>query len=173
MHPHDPGFALTSLSVSNFTLSDSLVRGRYEVGLTITNQNKFKAEVVLHHVSVLRLYEEEWHYMAAVQQQQQQTVFMEKFTNKSMKVDMELSESRKKVVPQVLVKNLIKGVVNFNMLVLSAKVRFESGIWPSMDKLLDDQCENLDVGFLSPTKDTSKLLGIGKNCYTVNAGGRA
>ncbi|KAG4967532.1 hypothetical protein JHK87_033183 [Glycine soja] len=172
MHPHDPGFRLTSLSVTNFALSDSQVRGKYEVGLTITNPNKIKAQVVLHRVHTLRLYGEEWHSMAAVQQQQQ-TVFMEKFTNKSVKVDMEVRDSRQKVVPDVLFKNWTKGVVNFNMVVLGVKVRFQSGIWPSMDKLFDVQCMNLDVEFLSPTKDTGKLLGIGKNCHTVNARGTA
>ncbi|KAK7404865.1 hypothetical protein VNO78_05886 [Psophocarpus tetragonolobus] len=170
MHPHDPGFQVTSLSVTNFNVSDSQVRGKYEVGLTITNRNKFKTQVVSHGVGVLRLYREEWHSMAAVQQQKR--VFMEKLTNKSVKIDLVVSESRKKVVPEDLVKDWNKGVVNFNVVVLSVKVIFESGIWPSMDKLLDVQCTNLDLEFHSPTKDTGKLLGIGKNCYTNNVGGR-
>ncbi|KAK7342048.1 hypothetical protein VNO80_24990 [Phaseolus coccineus] len=170
MHPHDPGFGVTSLSVTNFALSESQVLGRYEVGLTITNPNKIKTQVVLHHFGFLRIYGQ-WFSGTAVQRQQQR-VFLEKLTNKSVKVDFEVRDQQKKVVPQVLREDLNKGVVNFNV-VLKVTVRFEAGIWPSEDKILDVCCEDLDVEFHSQTKDTGKLLGIGKNCYTKNAGGRA
>ncbi|ESW04480.1 hypothetical protein PHAVU_011G098100 [Phaseolus vulgaris] len=169
MHPHDPGFRVTSLSVTNFALSESQVLGRYEVGLTITNPNKIKTQVVLLHFVCLRLYDQL--LSEAAVQRQQQRVFLEKLTNMSVKVDFEVRDQHK-VVPQVLREDLNKGVVNFKV-VLKVKVRFEAGIWPSKDKILDVSCEDLDVEFHSQTKDTGKLLGIGKNCSTKNAAGRA
>jgi len=171
MHPHDPGFGVTSLSVTNFALSESQVRGRYEVGLTITNPNKVKTQVVLHSSGFLLL-PDQWHSVAAVQRQQQQRVFLEKLTNESVKVDFEVKDEHKRVVPQVLLKDWNKGVVNFNV-VLKVTVIFEAGIWPSKDKKLDVCCEDLDVEFHSQAKDTGKLLGIGKNCSTKNAAERA
>ncbi|TKY67027.1 hypothetical protein E2542_SST09918 [Spatholobus suberectus] len=164
MHPHDPGFGVTSLSVTNFTVSGSRVRGRYEVGLNITNPNKIQTQVVLRRVGVLVLHDQEWR--SVVVAVQPRTVFLEKKTNMSVKVDLEVRDSRKKVVPEVdLVNDWKKGVVNFNV-VLSVEVRFEAGILPSKDKLLCVRCMDLDVGFLSPRKDTGKLLGIGKGCNT-------
>lgn len=162
MHPRDPGFGVTSLSVTNFNVSDSQVRGRYEVVLTVTNPNKIKTEVVLHRAAML--YGQEWNSVAEVQQQ---SVFVEKLTNKSVKVDLEVKDRHEKVVPEVLVKDWNKGVVNFNV-VLNVMVRFQAGIWPSKDKLLEVRCKDLDVEFFSPTKDTGKLLGIGKHCNTQN-----
>ncbi|CAJ1979105.1 unnamed protein product [Sphenostylis stenocarpa] len=166
MHPHDPGFEVTSLSVTHFNVSESHVQGRYKIGLTITNPNKIKTQVVLHRLICLKLYGQKWRSVAAVQQR----VSLEKLTNKSVKVDFELRKEPLKVAPQVLVKDLNKGVVHLNV-VLSAKVRFQAGIWPSMDKILDVKCGDLDVEFHSQTKDTGRLLSIGKNCDTQNTGG--
>ncbi|KAL2328416.1 hypothetical protein Fmac_021843 [Flemingia macrophylla] len=163
MHPRYPGFRVTSLSVTNFIVSDSQVRGRYEVVLNVTNpNNKIITEVGFHSVAMLVLYGQEWHAVAAVQQ-----VFMEKLTNKSVKVGLEVRNPHEKAVPEALVKNWNKGVVNLN-LVLSVKVTFEAGILPSEDKLLDVCCMDLDVEFPSSTKGTGKLLGMGKNCTTRN-----
>ncbi|WVZ02947.1 hypothetical protein V8G54_023753 [Vigna mungo] len=171
MHPHNPGFRVTSLSVTKFSLSDSHVRGKYEVGLTLTNPNKITTQVELHRSGFLLLYgHEEWHSVDPTQRGQRRVV-LEKFTNKSVKVDFEVIDQHQKVVPPVLVEDLNKGVVNFNV-VLKVTVRFEAGIWPSKDVLLDVWCKDLDVEFHSQTKDTGKLLGIGKNCSTKNAGGR-
>ncbi|QCD87999.1 hypothetical protein DEO72_LG3g2539 [Vigna unguiculata] len=167
MHPHDPGFAVTSLSVTNFSLSDSQVRGRYEVGLTITNPNKIITQVVLHRQGSLLLYDSELYSKAAVQT----TVNLEKLTNKSVKVDFEVKDQHQKVVPPILGRDLNKGVVNFNV-VLKVTVRFEAGIWPSKDELLDVTCKDLDLEFHPKTKGTGNLLGIGKNCSTKNAAGR-
>lgn len=165
MHPHDPTFGVTSLSVSNFTASDSQLRGKYEVELTITNPNK-KIQVVLDRFNMLVLYGEGKLAVAEVQQ----PVVLEKMrlmSNRSVKVDLVVRNSPKVVVPENLVKDMNKGVVNFDVKVV-VRVKFEAGIWPSRDKLLDVYCGDLDVEFYSP-KDTGKLLGMGKECNLVNA----
>ncbi|KEH29804.1 hypothetical protein MTR_4g051745 [Medicago truncatula] len=75
-----------------------------------------------------------------------------------MKVDLETTNSA---------KFLHKGVVNFDVKMV-VRVGFEAGIWPSKEKTLCVSCGDLDVEFYS-TKDTGKLLGIGKNCNVVEA----
>lgn len=159
MHQHEPSFHVMSLSVSNFAVSDSHLRGKYEVGLTIKNPNK-KIQVMLDRFQVLVFYGEVGISVAAVQ-----PVYLEKMANKSVKVELVVRDSTKlvhKVVSEDLVKEWNKGVVNFNLKMV-VRARFEAGVWPAREKLLDVYCGDLDVGFISP-KDNGKLLGIGKDC---------
>lgn len=163
MHPHDPGFRVASLSVSNFSVSDSYIIGKYEVGLTITNPNK-KIQVILDRFNVVVLHDEAMLSVAVVQQ----PVLLEKISNRSVKVELGIRKREStKLVPENLVKDWNKGVVNFDVKMV-VRVRFEAGIWPSRDKMLGVYCGDLDVEFYSP-KDTGKLLGIGKDCHLVNA----
>ncbi|XP_061337350.1 NDR1/HIN1-like protein 1 [Gastrolobium bilobum] len=161
MNPHDPSFRVMSLSVTNFTASGSQLRGKYEVELNIGNQNK-KVQVILDRFEVFVFYCEVMLSVDAVQQ----PIYIEKMTNKSVKVELGVvRKSSKVVVPEGLVKEWNKGVVNFN-LKMGFRVRFEAGIWPSREKLLNASCVDLYVEFSSP-KDTGKLLGIGKDCHIV------
>ncbi|KAK7263448.1 hypothetical protein RJT34_31038 [Clitoria ternatea] len=137
MDPHDPGFGVTSLSVTKFTVSDSQLRGKYEVGLTFKNPNK-KVQVELDSFNVFVLY------------------------GKVELVTRDLPKSVQKVVAENMVEEWNKGVLDFNVK-LEVRVRFEGGFWPAKVKFLNVYCGNLDVGFFSP-KDTGKLLGIGKDC---------
>ncbi|RHN60424.1 putative Late embryogenesis abundant protein, LEA-14 [Medicago truncatula] len=165
MHPHDPSFTVTSLSVSNFTVSDSQLTGVFEAGLTITNKNK-KIQLILDNFGVVILYGETVLSEAEVQQ----PILLVKMSNKSMKVDLVTTNSAKfvhKVVQENLVEEWNKGVVNFDVKMV-VRVGFEAGIWPSKEKTLCVSCGDLDVEFYS-TKDTGKLLGIGKNCNIVEA----
>ncbi|KAK7312679.1 hypothetical protein VNO77_36738 [Canavalia gladiata] len=167
MHPHGPSFGVTSLSVTNFTVSnnkDSQLKGKYEVELAIRNPNKVKALVVINRCSMLVLYDQVWRSMASVQQH----VFLEKRANRSVKIDLEVEDSSKKVVvvPQDLIKDWNKRLVNFNIK-FSVEVRFEARFWPSKDKLLDVDCKDLDVEFFSPN-GTGRLLGVGKDCHIAN-----
>lgn len=160
MHMHDPAFRVMSLSVSNFTVSDTQLRGKYQVELTIRNPNK-KIEVVLDHFHVMVSYGAVVLSVAAVQ-----PLYLEKMANKAVKVDLVVRDSPKlvhKVVPEGLVKEWKKGVVNFDVRMV-VRARFEAGILPSREKFLDVFCGDLDVGFFSP-KDTGKLLGMVKDCH--------
>lgn len=161
MHPQDPSFGVASLSVSNFYVSDSHIIGNYKVGLTITNPNK-KIQVILDRFKVVIVYDEAVLSVAVVQQ----PVLLEKMSNKSVKVDLVVRKSSDLVLEK-LVKDWNKGVVNFDVKMV-VRVKFEAGILPSREKILGVYCGDLDVEFYSP-KDTGKLLGIGKDCYLVNA----
>ncbi|KAJ1440747.1 Late embryogenesis abundant protein [Sesbania bispinosa] len=153
MDPHDPGFRVTSLSVSNFTVSDnSQVGGKYEVNLTITNPNE-KIQVMVDRFNVLVLYGKVVLSVGVVQE----PLFVEKMRNKSVKVELVVSDSPKKVVPENLVKDWNKKVVNFNVKFVM-RVRFEAGVWPSREKFMHVNCGDLDVAFFS-AKDSGKLLG--------------
>lgn len=165
MHPHDPSFAVTSLSVSNFTVSDSQITGVFEAGLTITNQNK-KIQLILDNFDVEILYGETVLSKAEVQQQ---PILFVKMSNKSMKVELTTNSAKfvQKAVQENLVEEWNKGVVNFDVKMV-VRVGFEAGIWPSKEKTLRVSCGDLDVEFYS-TKDSGKLLGIGKNCNIVEA----
>ena len=160
MKMHVPSFRVMSLSVSNFTVSDTQLRGKYQVELTIRNPNK-KIEVVLDHFHVMVSYGAVVLSVAAVQ-----PLYLEKMANKAVKVDLVVRDSPKlvhKVVPEGLVKEWKKGVVNFDVRMV-VRARFEAGILPSREKFLDVFCGDLDVGFFSP-KDTGKLLGMVKDCH--------
>lgn len=162
LDPHEPHVRVSSLSVSNFSVSDSELRGMYEVELNITNPNK-KVQVMVERFSVSVCYGSVGLSRADVMR----PIYLEPTSDKVVKVKLSLRDSptklAHKVVPHDLVKDWHKGVVNFDVKML-ARIVFKAGIWPSKDKLLDIYCGNLDVGFV-PIKDTGKLLGVGKDCH--------
>ncbi|GAU19989.1 hypothetical protein TSUD_273240 [Trifolium subterraneum] len=161
MHPHDPSFSVTSLSVSNFTVTDSQITCKYEVRLTVTNPNK-KIQLILDDFNVVILYSDVVLSMAEVEP----PILLARMSNKSVNVDLVMKNSVK-LVQENLVKEWNKEMVNFYVKMVVG-VRFEAGIWPSKEKILCVYCEDLDVEFYSP-KDTGKLLGIEKNCHIVDA----
>lgn len=163
MHPHDPFLEVISLSVTNFSVSDSELRGKYELSLTITNPNK-KVQLVLDSFNVGLLY---GHVLLSEAAGQQSPLFVNKMENKCVKVELAERNSPESVMHEDLVENWNKGVVKFNVK-MGVRVRFEAGIWPSREQFLHAYCGDLNVGF-SP-KETGKLLGVGKDCNIVNAG---
>ncbi|XP_015953215.1 uncharacterized protein LOC107477673 [Arachis duranensis] len=160
MDIQEPNFQVTSFSVSNFSVSTTQLRGKYQVELAISNPNK-KIEVMLDHFNVLVYYGQVGLSVAAMK-----PVYLEKLANKTVVVSLVVRDSPRfvrKEVPENMVKEWNKGVVNFDVrMVVTA--RFEAGILPSKEKFLDVFCGDLDVGFFSP-KDSGKLLGIGKHCH--------
>ncbi|MED6120185.1 hypothetical protein PIB30_018584 [Stylosanthes scabra] len=156
----EPTFQVTSFSVSNFSVSATHLRGKYQVELTIANPNK-KIQVMLDHFNLLVYYGQVGLSAAALK-----PVYLEKLANKTVSVYLVVSDSPKfvhKEVPESMVKEWNKGVVNFDVRMV-VRARFEAGILPSKEKFLDVYCGDLDVGFFSP-KDSGKLLGIGKHCH--------
>ncbi|XP_061376237.1 NDR1/HIN1-like protein 26 [Gastrolobium bilobum] len=162
LNPHEPGFRVTSLFVSNFSVSDSQLRGRYEVELNITNPNK-NIQVTVERFNVWACYGSVGLSGAALLQ----PIYLENMSNKDVKVKLGLKDSptklAHKVVSQDMVKDWNKGIVNFDLKML-ATITFKDGMWPTREKLLDIYCGDLDVGFV-PIKNTGKLLGIGKDCH--------
>lgn len=162
MDPHKPHFRVSSISVSNFTVSDSELKGMFEVELNITNPNK-KIEMIVDRFSVSVFYRSVGLSRAIVLQ----PIYLKKSSDKDVKIKFILRNSSTKSAYQVVSHDLVndwnKGIVNFDVKML-ARIVFEAGIWPSREKFLDIYCGNLDVGFV-PIKKTGKLLGIGKECH--------
>lgn len=162
MDPHKPHFRVSSISVSNFTVSDSELKGMFEVELNITNPNK-KIEMRVDRFSVSVFYGSDGLSGAIVLQ----PIYLKKSSDKDVKIKFSLrnssTKSAYKVVSHDLVNDWNKGIVNFDVKML-ARIVFEAGIWPSREKFVDIYCGNLDVGFV-PIKKTGKLLGIGKECH--------
>ncbi|MCI07819.1 protein YLS9-like, partial [Trifolium medium] len=159
MDPHNPRFRVSSISVSNFTVSDSELKGTFEIELNITNPNR-KVEIMVDRFSVSVFYGSVGLSGATVLQ----PIYLKKSSDKDVKIKFSSRDSSTKLSHKVVSHDLVndwnKGIVNFDVKML-ARIVFEAGIWPSREKFLDIYCGNLDVGFV-PIKDTGKLLGIGK-----------
>ncbi|MED6160682.1 hypothetical protein PIB30_053725 [Stylosanthes scabra] len=144
----EPTFQVTSFSVSNFSVSATHLRGKYQMELTIANPNK-KIDVMLDHLNVLVYYGQVGLSVAALK-----PVYLENRANKTVSMYLVVRDSPefvRKEVPESMVKMVVRA-------------RFEAGILPSKEKFLDVYCGDLDVGFFS-AKDSGKLLGIGKHCH--------
>ncbi|KAK2370097.1 NDR1/HIN1 protein [Trifolium repens] len=159
MDPHKPRFRVSSISVSNFSVSDSELKGTFEIELNITNPNR-KVEIMVDSFSVSVFYGSVRLFGAIVPQ----PIYLKKSSNKDVKIKFILRDSSIKLAHNDLVNDWNKGIVNFDVKML-ARIVYEAGIWPSREKFLDIYCGNLDVGFV-PIKDKGKLLGIGKECQT-------
>ncbi|XP_058779686.1 NDR1/HIN1-like protein 1 [Vicia villosa] len=164
MDPHKPRFRVSTISVSNFSVSDSDLKGVFEVELNITNPNK-KVEIRVDQFYVWVSYSSVGLSRAILPQ----PIYLKKRSDKGVKIKFSLKNSSitkladNKVLWNDLVKDWSKGIVNFDVKMM-ARIVYEAGILPSREKFLDIYCGNLDVGFV-PIKDTGKLLGIGKDCH--------
>lgn len=164
MDPHKPRFRVSTISVSNFSVSNSELKGVFEVELNITNPNK-KVEITVDQFSVWVSYSTVGLSEAILLQ----PIYLKKTGDKGVKIKFSLKNSsitklaHNKVLCNDLVKDWNKGVVNFDVNMM-ARVVYEAGILPSREKFLDIYCGNLDVGFI-PIKNTGKLLGVGKDCH--------
>ncbi|GAU22349.1 hypothetical protein TSUD_106770 [Trifolium subterraneum] len=157
MNPHNPRFRVSSIYVSNFTVSDSELKGTFEIELNITNPNR-KVEIMVDRFSVSVFYRSVGLSGAIVLQ----PIYLKKSSDKDVKIKFSSRDSSTKLAHNDLVNDWNRGIVNFDVKML-ARIVFEAGILPSRENFLDIYCGNLDVGFV-PIKDTGKLLGIGKEC---------
>ncbi|KAL5081959.1 hypothetical protein RYX36_010380 [Vicia faba] len=164
MDPHKPRFRVSTISVSNFNVSDSDLKGVLEVELNITNPNK-KVEITVDQFYVWVFYSSVGVSSAILLP----PIYLKRSSDKGVKIKFSLENSsitklaRNKVLYNDLVKDWNKGIVNFDVKMI-VRIVYEAGILPSREKFLDIYCGNLDVGFV-PTKNTGKLLGIGKDCH--------
>ncbi|KAI4334190.1 hypothetical protein L6164_018909 [Bauhinia variegata] len=158
MKPHEPVFQVGSVSVSNFTASDSELEGKYDVGLTIKNPN-VKVKVWLDRFKVWVCYGE-----TRVAEGSVEAMYLEKMSEKEVvsAVSKELDVNGK--VSGDMGKEWRKEVVNLNV-TIQVRAKYEYGIWPSSERFFDVYCSDLDVFFSAKSNHaTGKLLGIGRDC---------
>ncbi|MED6193210.1 hypothetical protein PIB30_016941 [Stylosanthes scabra] len=161
LKPRPPGFRVSSVSVSNFSVSDSELKGRYEIDLNITNPNK-RVDVKVDEFIFLVCYDTVVVSAPKPVLQQPLIMYAEKMREREMKVELRLMNTAPNGRKKKMVKDWKKRVVNFNVR-MKARVTYEDGIWGTKEKFLDIYCGDLDVEFFS-IKDTGKLLGVGKDC---------
>ncbi|QHO31107.1 hypothetical protein HN51_019358 [Arachis hypogaea] len=164
LKPQPPGFRVSSVSVSNFSVTDSHLKGKYEIDVNITNPNK-RVDVNVDHFIFFVCYDSM--VVSAPEPVLQQTllIYVEKMREKDMKVELRLKDTPPAPSPRSnknMVKDWKKRVVNFNVK-MKGRVRYEHVIWGTEEKFLDIYCGDLDVEFFT-MKDTGKLLGVGKDC---------
>ncbi|KAI9107635.1 hypothetical protein K1719_021298 [Acacia pycnantha] len=164
INPQEPSIRVSSLTVSNFSVSDSQLRGTYDIGINISNTNK-KIDMFLSELAVsVRYHEVELARGTALEKEEislERTREMNLKVHVVMKVDPSELGKKKKVFTQVVKEWRSRQVVNFNVR-MELLVSFEAGNWPPESKLFNLNCG--DVGVVS--KNAGNLVGIGgkHNC---------
>ncbi|MED6193208.1 hypothetical protein PIB30_016939 [Stylosanthes scabra] len=160
LKPRPPGFQLRSVSVSNFTVTDSqLIKGSCEVDLNITNPNK-RVDVTVDHFIFFVSYDDS---TVVSEPEPALLIYAERMRETDVKVELSFKDTLPSPIQKNMVKDLQKKAVNFNVK-LKARVTYEGGIWGTQESFLDIYCGDLDVDFFS-VKDTGKFLGgVGNDC---------
>ncbi|XP_028808339.1 uncharacterized protein LOC114762901 [Neltuma alba] len=163
MNPHEPSIRVGSLSVSHFSVSDSQLRGTYDIGFNISNPNK-KIDMLLDEFSVSIRYHKVELARATVQKPEPISLERRREINVKvpivMKVDL-LKLRKKKVFAEVKEEWRGRKMVNFHV-GMEVSVRFEAGNWPPKSKLFNLNCGDVGVVFFRDPKDAAgKLVGTG------------
>ncbi|KAK4255289.1 hypothetical protein QN277_008304 [Acacia crassicarpa] len=161
INPQEPSILVSSLTVSNFSVSDSELRGTYDIGINISNTNK-KIDMSLSELAVSVLYHEVEIARGTAQEKEPMPLERTRELNLKvhvvvMKVDSSELGKKKKVFTQV-VEELSRQVLNFNVR-MELVVSFEAGNWPPEPEPKHFNLNCGDVGVVS--KDAVNLVGIG------------
>ncbi|KAI4322466.1 hypothetical protein L6164_022158 [Bauhinia variegata] len=163
IEPHEPGFRVRSLSVSNFSVSDSELEGKYDVGLTIRNPNK-KVQASLDRFKLWVCYDEAQLAEGGVEPIH---LDLEKMGEKDVVGSGWSSGSGWGEVVGDLGKEWRKEVVKLNVKI-QVGVKYEYGILPSRERVLHVYCGDLRVFFSAKSKHTGKLLSVGGGCHATS-----
>ncbi|MED6222452.1 hypothetical protein PIB30_064601 [Stylosanthes scabra] len=149
LKPSPPGFRVNSVSVSNFSVTDSHLKlGSCEIDLNITNPNK-RLDVKVDHFIFFVSYDDS---TVVSEPEPVLLIYAERMRETDVKVELRLKDT----LPSPSKKNM----VNVKM---KARVTYEGGIWGTKETFLDIYCGDLDVEFVS-VKDTGKFLGVANDC---------
>lgn len=164
LHPFRPVFTLNSLTISNFTLSNSRVNADYDLELSVKNPNK-KVALIIDHFHVYVSYQGKIilskNWMALVK--------LEKSSLDSLSTQFPkdlLGYSVDKKLFNLLSTDLRKRLLNLTLEV-KIRTRFTSEIWPTKETRMKVSCNNLNVEFEAAKESvpgTGKLNGGGEQC---------
>lgn len=165
LHPINPVFTLNSLTISNFTLSNSRVNADYDFDLSVYNPNE-KLTLIIDRFHVIVKY----HYKKILSESWEKLVKLEKTGNQSLKTHLRPKHSSGNRVNKHLFK-LLSTDFSRRLLNLTVEVyirtSFESEIWPTKERRMKVSCNNLNVEFGASEDSvtgTGKLSGGGKQC---------
>lgn len=163
LKPETPDFRVDALTVSNFELSGSRVRQKYDITIFIRNPNK-KLNLYFSNFNVVVLYRRtrlsKTYSLAS-------SLSLEKMkqTTLSAQLQSDLGCSVKAKELKDLVRELNSGVtrvVNFDVKML-VSTTFSDGKWLQVKRSIDVYCKNLNIIFLS-SKQTGKLQDNRQSC---------
>ncbi|KAJ6670496.1 LATE EMBRYOGENESIS ABUNDANT (LEA) HYDROXYPROLINE-RICH GLYCOPROTEIN FAMILY [Salix viminalis] len=159
IHPLDPAIRLSSLSVSNITVSNPQFAANYDIEFTVNNTNK-KVNLCVDHVRVVVAYRKGPVSSKILERSE----YLGKMGESRLKAELgrDAVRSLKDGEFKDISDEWSKKIVNFNVK-LSVRAGFQIGVLPTKQKIMEFRCMNLPVEFLS-TKGTGKLMSGGKDC---------
>ena len=160
LKPLPPDFEVDSFMVSNFTVSGSQIRGKYDIQVTLRNPNK-KVDL---YVEIFNIRVSYRRTRLSQNTKASRLLFLEKSNQTSVKaeLDSKLSRYLRKNDLENLGQNLSEGVICFDVR-MPVSTTFTYGNWPRMERLMLVYCKNLRITFLS-SKLVGKLVDRRENC---------
>lgn len=165
VHPLGPVFTVSSLTVSNLTLSnnnDSRIKADYHLVFSMKNPNK-KVPLAIDSFETLLLYKKD---AVLTQARSTKAVSLEKMSQKNWSPEFPKDFSKPLHGREFneIGKDWSKRVVSFNVKV-KIGATFTYGICLSKRRIMNVSCINLVVEFLEPRGINGKLRGAGgKDC---------
>ena len=160
LKPLPPDFEVDSFTVSNFTVSGSQIRGKYDIQVTLRNPNK-KVDL---YVEIFNIRVSYRRTRLSQNTKASRLLFLEKSNQTSVKaeLDSKLSRYLRKNDLENLGQNLSEGVICFDVR-MPVSTTFTYGNWPRMERLMLVYCKNLRITF-SSSKSVGKLVDRRENC---------
>ena len=160
LKPLPPDFKVDSFTVSNFSVSDSQIRGKYDIKVTLRNPNK-KVDLYVEIFNIRVTYRR---IRLSQNSKAFGLLFLEKLNQTSVKAELDSKLSRyvRKNDLENLGQNLSGGVICFDVR-MPVSTTFTYGNWPRMERLMLVYCKNLRITF-SSSKSVGKLVDRRENC---------
>ncbi|KAF3963037.1 hypothetical protein CMV_012527 [Castanea mollissima] len=164
LKPLPPDFEVDSFTVSNFTVSGSQIRGKYDIQVTVRNPNKkldFNVEIFDIRVNYRRT-------RLSQKSEAPRRLFLEKSnqTNVKAELDSNLSRYVRKNDLENLGQDLSGGVICFDVR-MPVTTSYTYGNWPRMERSMLVYCQNLKVTF-SSSKLVGKLIDGREDCLVLS-----
>lgn len=158
--PQDPSIQLTSLSLSNISLSNPRFAANYDIVFNVNNTNK-KPSLVIDHVRVVVFY---GNALLSQKVLGETSIYIPKMSHETLKVALgkDSVHSIKNKVFKDLSDDWSRKYVNLSI-EMFVRTRYELGAWPSKKKFFHGRCIGLSIEFVS-TKGIGKLMNAGKDC---------
>ncbi|XP_075635917.1 uncharacterized protein LOC142608099 [Castanea sativa] len=164
LKPLPPDFEVDSFTVSNFTVSGSQIRGKYDIQVTVRNPNKkldFNVEIFDIRVNYRRT-------RLSQKSEALRSLFLEKSNQTSVKAELDSNLSRyvRKNDLENLGQDLSGGVICFDVR-MPVTTSYTYGNWPRMERSMLVYCQNLKVTF-SSSKLVGKLIDGREDCLVLS-----
>ncbi|KAK9999675.1 hypothetical protein SO802_019278 [Lithocarpus litseifolius] len=164
LKPLPPDFEVDSFTVSNFTVSGSQIRGKYDIQVTMRNPNK----KVDYYVEIFDIRVNYRRTRLSQKSEASRLLFLEKSNQTSVKAELDSNLSRyvRKNDLENLGQNLNRGEICFDVR-MPVSTTLNYGNWPRMERSMLVYCKNLRVTF-SSSKLVGKLIDRRDDCFVLS-----